>query len=234
MIQFFAPDIAVTRLLPAEESGHCCRVLRKREGDEISVVDGKGHRYTCVIVEAHPKHTAVEIISTEDEPLRRDYRVTLAVAPTKNIDRIEWLLEKCVEIGVDRFVPIICQRSERKVVKHERLMKIALSAMNQSLKSRLPEVDEACTFDKFVKACDTPLKYFGYCAPELPKQDILQLLRKGEDVTILIGPEGDFSPAEVELALKCGFEPVTLGPERLRTETAGLYALTATHVVNRL
>lgn len=234
MIQFYAPDIAVTRLLPPEESQHCCRVLRKKEGDEISVVDGRGRRYRCVIVEAHAKHTAVEILDVESEPERRDYSITLAVAPTKNMDRMEWLLEKSVELGVDRFVPLICQRSERRVIKHERLHKIALSAMNQSLKSRMPQVEEAQSFDKFIAETTTPGRFFGYCHPDLPKQDFLQLYKRGDDVTILIGPEGDFSPEEVEKAIANRFEPVTLGPERLRTETAALYALTATHVVNRI
>lgn len=235
MIQFYAPDIATTGVLPESDSGHCCRVLRMKEGDEVWVVDGKGHRYRCTIVEAHPKHTAVEIAAAEDVMPHWGFSLTLAVAPTKHSDRMEWLLEKAVEIGVDRIVLLRCQRSERKAMKLDRLEKVMVSAMKQSLKGMLPLLEEVTTFGSFVKSVpENYQKFFGYCSAEFPRLDFSKAFRKGKDTVIMIGPEGDFSPEEVAMAVESGFVPVTFGASRLRTETAALYGVTASHVLNQV
>lgn len=235
MIQFYAPDIETTGVLPESDSGHCCRVLRMKEGDEVTVVDGKGSRFRCAIVEAHPKHTAVEIISRESVPNHWGFELTLAVAPTKHSDRMEWMLEKAVEIGVDRVVLLKCARSERKVMKTERLEKVMISAMKQSLKTVLPKLEEVTDFNAFVKGESGEVaKFFGYCSESCRRADFAANCPAGRAVTIMIGPEGDFSPEEVETAVEHGFVPVTFGESRLRTETAALYGVTAAHVVNRL
>lgn len=235
MIQFYAPDIEITGQLPESESGHCCRVLRMKEGDEVYVVDGKGSRFKCIILEAHPKHTIVEIREREEIPNHWRFELTLAVAPTKNIDRMEWMLEKAVEIGIDRVVFLKCARSERKVMKTERLEKVMISAMKQSLKGVLPILEEVTDFKTFI--CNVPYsvaKYFGYCSPDYPRADFAQNCKTKTPLVIMIGPEGDFSNEEVALAVEHGFLPVTFGESRLRTETAALYAVTAAHVINQL
>lgn len=234
MIQFYSPDIETTGLLPESDSAHCCRVLRMQAGDEVTVVDGKGGRYRCVITEAHPKHTSVEIVSKETVNPHWGVEITLAVAPTKHSDRMEWLLEKVTEMGVDRVVLLKCRRSERKVMKPERLEKIMVSAMKQSLKSTLPKIEEVTAFRDFVEGCDPDAsKFFGYCSEEYPRQEFVRKCPRGGKVVVMIGPEGDFSPEEVEIAVSNGFLPVTFGGSRLRTETAALFAVAAIHVINQ-
>ena len=235
MIQFYAPDIKTRGVLPESDSAHCCRVLRMKEGDEVQVVDGKGKRYTCRIVEAHSKHTAVEIVSEEDVPNHWTAPITLAVAPTKHADRMEWMLEKAVEIGVDRVVLLKCRRSERKEMKTERLEKVMVSAMKQSLKGVLPELDGMVDFKEFIESTGSDTqKFFGYCDVAYPRNEFAKCCRPGAPVVIMIGPEGDFSPEEVETAVANGFIPVTFGKSRLRTETAALFGVTAVHVINQL
>lgn len=234
MIRFYSPDIESTLELPEIESGHCCRVLRMKVGDRIHVVDGKGHEFLCEIVDAHPKHTSVEIISCSDEPKHWKERIVIAVAPTKNIDRIEWMLEKIVEIGVDEIVLLKCEHSERKNVNEERLLKIIISAMKQSLKATLPVFKGLVPFSTFVAESDTENLYMGYCDEKIERKEFATTYPGNSNLTILIGPEGDFSPSEVEKALKKGFIPVTFGESRLRTESAALYAVTATHVIDTI
>lgn len=235
MIQFYAPDVETTGVLPESESSHCCRVIRMKEGDEITVVDGNGTRFRCLITEAHPKHTAVEIIDREDAHNHWNYPITLAVAPTKLSDRMEWMLEKAVEIGVDRIVLLKCRHSERKTIKLERLQKVMISAMKQSLKGVLPQIEEMTEFRRFVEEnAGSGQLFFGYCDAAYPRKEFVKECRPGEPVVLMIGPEGDFSPEEVALAVKNGFKPVTFGKSRLRTETAALYGVTAVHVVNQL
>lgn len=235
MIQFYAPDIESTGILPESDSAHCCRVLRMKEGDEIYVVDGKGKRFRCVILESHPKHTSVEIVSAEELLPHWGVSITLALAPTKNIDRMEWLLEKAVEIGVDKVVLLRCERSERKIVKTERLEKVMVSAMKQSLKGVLPQIEDMIPIKDFIRSslagCQ---KFFGYCDTSFPRRDFSTTCLPGRDVVIMIGPEGDFSPEEADEAVRSGFVPVTFGESRLRTETAALYGVTAVHVLNQL
>ena len=234
MIQFYAPDIERTLTLPESESAHCSRVLRMKAGDEAFVTDGKGKRFRCVILEPHQKHTSVEIIDFEEVPNHWDNRITLAVAPTKHADRMEWLLEKVVEIGVDKVVLLRCQRSERKSIKLERLEKVMVSAMKQSLKGVMPEIEEVTSFKSFVESVpDECQKFLGYCSKEYERKDFSKEYVSGKDVVIMIGPEGDFSPEEVKMAVRSGFMPVTFGQSRLRTETAALYSVTAIHVLNQ-
>lgn len=236
MIEFYAPDIESTGLLPESDSAHCCRVLRMKEGDEVAVVDGKGHRFRCRIVEAHSKHTALEIVEKVDAPNHWSASITLAVAPTKLVDRMEWMLEKAVEIGIDRVVLLKCRHSERKVMKRERLEKVMISAMKQSLKGVLPIIDDMTEFKDFVKRCSNSGSqlFFGYCDASYPRHEFVKECRPDKPVVIMIGPEGDFSPNEVELAVANGFLPVTFGQSRLRTETAALYGITAVHIINQI
>lgn len=212
MIQFFAPDILETLTLPESDSQHCVRVLRKQEGDVIEVIDGRGTRYTCRIVEAHAKRTRLEIIGREKVDKFWRGNITIAVAPTKHIDRMEWLVEKLTEIGVDRIVPLLCQRSERKDIKQQRLEKIAVSAMKQSLKGICPEVCEMTTWPKFIQSVDSSAQLFiAHCMNEMERKLLSRELHEGSDVVIAIGPEGDFSPEEVRQATDIGFVPVSLG-----------------------
>lgn len=234
MIQFYAPDVENTGFLPEEESGHCVRVLRMKEGDTVWVTDGQGHRFECSIVEAHPKHTGVEIISKRDIEPVIDVEITLATAPSKNMDRMEWLVEKSVEIGVGRIVMLKCDRSERKVIKPERLRKIALSAMNQSLKARLPEVTDMISFKDFVHHLPAGQSFMGYCSPEIERREFVKECRPGVNTVILIGPEGDFTPDEVRMAIEAGVMPVTFGNARLRTESAALFGVQGVHIINQL
>lgn len=235
MIQFYAPDIEISPVLPEGESVHCSRVLRMKQGDEIVVTDGKGHRFVCEVSKPHAVHTEVIIKEKIDIPREHEYFLTLAVAPTKNSDRIEWLVEKAVEIGVDRIVLLKCARSERKIQKTERLMKVMVAAMKQSLSAYLPEIGELVDFKDFVKGEDPETqKFFGYCSENYPRKSFVKECKPGGSVSVMIGPEGDFTSEEVELAVTQGFVPVTFGEKRLRTETAGVCAVTAVQVLNSL
>lgn len=233
MIIFYAPDIQACPELPEEESGHAVRVLRHVEGDEIEVVDGEGTWYHCRITAAHPKHCGVEIISQRPDP-HWPYRVEIGIGPTKNLDRMEWWLEKATEMGLDRFVPLRCRFSERKELKTERMRKIAVSAMKQSLKATLPEICEMTDIRRFVEEPFEGQKFIAHCMEDQPRQLLAQLIGKGQNVRILIGPEGDFSPEEVKMALSNGYLPVSLGDQRLRTETAALSSVNTIHIINQL
>lgn len=234
MIQFYAPDILSDPVLPVSDSQHCIKVLRMSVGDKIEVVDGHGHQYTCVIADAHPKHALVEIIDTRDVPLSWSQHITVAVAPTKHIDRMEWMVEKLVEVGVNRIVPLRCRWSERKELKEDRLRKIAVSAMKQSLKTVLTQIDPMTPLAEFIKGYDAPQKFIAYCSQSIPRCGFSKVYRPGLSVGVMIGPEGDFDESEIRLALDSGYKPVTFGDNRLRTETAALYAATAIHVIDSL
>lgn len=231
MIRFYSPDIESTGELPESDSAHCCRVLRMRTGDRIEVVDGHGNVYECEIEDPHPKHTSVTILSKHEESRHWSPRITMAVAPTKNLDRMEWLLEKAVEIGVDRIVFVNCHNSVRRVVKRERMEKILVSAMKQSLKARMPEFFEMMDFAKFVMTDVSVCRFMGYCSKEYPRKEFAVTYDGTSDITLLIGPEGDFTDSEVAEAVSHGYLPVTFGNTRLRTETAALYSLCAAHTL---
>lgn len=230
MIQFYAPDIEATGVLPETESGHCCRVLRMKEGDHIFVTDGRGHRFECEIIDPHPKHTGVEILAMEEIGPWWGFRLELCVAPSKNADRMEWLVEKAVEIGVDRIVLMKCARSERKILRTDRLEKIAVSAMNQSLKTSKTIIEGPVPFKEIVTDGFSGFKCLGYCDDAYHLRSFAREY-KGGDLRILIGPEGDFTPDEVASAVEHGYIPVTFGGSRLRLETAALYSAVAAHVV---
>lgn len=233
MIQFYAPDIEETLTLPESDSGHCCRVLRMQPGDTVTVVDGRGTRFRCLLRDNNPKRTSVQIVSSETVPLIWDNDITLMIAPTKNMDRMEWLVEKLVEIGINRIVPVRCRWSERKEIKRERLEKIAVSAMKQSLKATIPQIEEMMTLKEAVERYDAPQKYVGYCDKNTPRKLLATEYRPNTDVNILIGPEGDFAPEEIAMLGARGYTPVTMGDNRLRTETAALVAVTTCHVLNQ-
>lgn len=234
MIQFYAPDIAVTSVLPEGESHHCVKVLRRQPGDPVEVIDGKGRIFSCRLLEAHSKHAQVEILSCREQPLPWQFTLTIGVAPTKHLDRMEWLTEKLTEIGINRLIPLRGERSERKELKTERLEKIAVSAMKQSLKAVMPKIDEMTPISRVIAETTASQRFICYCSDEVERRLLSRELCPGSDVCILIGPEGDFSPEEVKLALKNGFIPVSLGDTRLRTETAALYAASTVQIINQL
>ena len=228
--------------LDADESGHCCRVLRHRAGDEIHVIDGLGTMFRCRLTDDNPKGAEAEVLEAFPGWGGHPYRLTVACCPTKNNDRFEWFVEKATEVGVDRIVPTIGERSERKVYKTDRALRIALSATKQSLKSRIPEIAEPVSVKDFIQISplaslgrndSAPLKLIAYCFEGDTRRISIQEALKaydGNDITILIGPEGDFSPEEARLAVEHGYIPVHLGASRLRTETAAVLAATAVYL----
>ena len=234
MIQFYAPDIAINPILPESDSQHCVRVLRMKEGDTLEVIDGKGHRYTCRLIEAHAKRAHVEIIEKQDVPLSWQNNITIAVAPTKHLDRMEWMVEKLTEIGVNRIIPLLCRYSERKELKIERLEKIAISAMKQSLKTVLPIIDVMTPIKDVITEQIYDQRFIAYCDTSIPRKLLSAEYRANKDTLILIGPEGDFSTEEINLALNSGYKPISLGDNRLRTETAAVVACDTCHIINQL
>jgi 16S rRNA (uracil1498-N3)-methyltransferase len=224
--------------LSQEESQHCVRVLRHRVGDEIDVIDGEGTLYHCRLTDDNPKGAEALVLSQESGWHSHPYHLTIGCCPTKNNDRFEWFVEKATEVGVDRIVPLIGERSERKVYKTERAQKIALSATKQSLKARIPEISEPMTVREFLKGeipdqVGNDVKMIAYCFEgETPRTSIKEALAgfHGTEITVLIGPEGDFSPEEARLAIDRGYIPIHLGPSRLRTETAAITAAEAVYI----
>lgn len=218
---FFIPNLSIDFTIDGEEAGHISRVLRKKVGDIFEVTDGTGKGYKAVIVEMGKNDISARIL----EEIKGDFEIKthlhLAVAPTKNIDRFEWIIEKSVELGVNEITPLICDRSERKIVNIERMNKLALSAMKQSGRFFLPKVNELVKLEKF--KTDSEMKLIAHCE-ESDKNELNQL-PLSKSVTILIGPEGDFSPKEIEKAKLENYQPISLGKSRLRTETAAIYAI---------
>lgn len=229
---FYTPDIKTSLELPHDEALHCIKVLRKKEGDEILLTDGKGFFYNATIVQADIKHCIVEITNTIPHNKGWKGNIHIAFAPTKNMDRNEWFAEKATEIGIDRITPIICDHSERKDIKPERLQKILVSAMKQSQKASLPQLDEPTSFTNFIKENFLGQKFIAHCYNS-EKTTLNQSFQKGKDVVILIGPEGDFSEQEINIAIQKGFNPISLGKSRLRTETAALIACHTIHILNQ-
>jgi 16S rRNA (uracil1498-N3)-methyltransferase len=207
--------------LSEEESKHACRVIRLENGYKIELLDGRGGKYIAEIIQNHPKRCEVQVVDYQLEE-EQPFEIHIAIAPTKNADRIEWFLEKAVELGLTKLSLIQTDRSERKVIKIDRLEKIAVAAMKQSHRTYLPVIEELQSFKSFLEKY--PTGGIAHCE-EFQKENIHEI-GKEVDFPILIGPEGDFTKAEVELAIKTGYVPVSLGKTRLRTETAGLYAVT--------
>ena len=213
-------------LLSAEESKHCVKVLRHKNGDTINLIDGKGNFYEAEITDANPQKCSAKIIRKKIPREAKPYYLHLAISPTKNSDRIEWMLEKCTEMGVDEFSFIICKRTEKTGIKIDRLKKIAESAIKQSIQAMLPVINEALPFKDFIaKHKNTPSKYVAHCLEE-EKTELNDAVLKVKNL-ILIGPEGDFTEDEIKQSIENNFKPLSLGNIRLRTETAGLYAAAA-------
>ncbi len=228
---FYTANISGDRaVLDSEESAHCIKVLRHREGDRISVIDGSGSLLDCRIEKCGRQETILEIMGREENFGGHDYDLEMAVAPTKNMERYEWFMEKATEIGVDSIVPVICDRSERRAVKEERGGRLLLSAAKQSLKGRVPGLSGCVPVLDYISSCDSGrLRLIACCseAAGAEKCSVAQAVESSggkKAISILIGPEGDFSPQEVEAALSHGFMPVHLGRSRLRTETAAVVA----------
>ncbi len=205
-----------------EESRHIVRVLRKKEGDILHITNGNGFLFSVEIVFANDKKCVSKVIDSQEIKNNRDYYLHVAIAPTKNIDRFEWFLEKATEIGIDEITPLLCKNSERKIIKHERLSKIVLSAMKQSLQYKLPKLNELTNFNDFINSDLEGQLFVAHCEDDIQKIGLKQLVKLQFKYTILIGPEGDFSNEEIEKSKEAGFAPISLGHTRLRTETAGV------------
>ena len=234
---FYVPDAAEQTELPQDEAIHALRVLRLKEDDEIFLMDGRGVFYHAQVSMANSKHCYYRLLSAMPQEPTWHGRIHLAIAPTKNIDRMEWLAEKATEVGFDELSFLDCQFSERRQLRQDRIEKIVVAAMKQSRKAWLPKVNDMVSFRDFVLTPREGRKFIAHCYDPSSFPDDVRFERKDlfseltqpailhEDVTILVGPEGDFSIGEVELAVENGFQPVTLGQSRLRTETAGLAAV---------
>jgi 16S rRNA (uracil1498-N3)-methyltransferase len=229
---FFEPYIKQNLCLNEEESRHAVKVLRLSVGDLLNVVDGKGGFYTCKVKSNHGKKCELNIVEEKQEFGKQDFCIHLIIAPTKNMDRMEWMLEKCVEIGIDEISFIQTRYSERKEIKTQRLEKIAIGAMKQSQKAYLPKINEMISWKEFLKINLPQSQKMIAHLEEGDRKLIQHFAKPKEKYTILIGPEGDFSQEEINQALKKGFQPVTLGNSRLRTETAGLVACHTLSVIN--
>jgi 16S rRNA (uracil1498-N3)-methyltransferase len=233
---FYTPSFSNTELftLSEEESKHCLRVLRLTVGSEIILIDGKGGWYKAIITDDNAKRCEVKIVEVKKEHGKRKVHLHIVIAPTKNNDRMEWFLEKATEIGIDEVSLIECKNSERTTVKTERLEKIAVAAMKQSLNAYLPSINDIIPLKKFIETTNhfKGQKFIAHCNEATGKTHLKTLYTKGKEALVLIGPEGDFTPDEVQLALKNGFKEITLGNSRLRTETAALYACMVINVLN--
>jgi 16S rRNA (uracil1498-N3)-methyltransferase len=218
-------------MLSEEESKHCIKVLRLAKGDHVNLIDGKGGFYLAEIIDDHHKKTLVKVVEKNIQQ-KRNYKLHIAIAPTKNVDRIEWFLEKATEIGIDEVSFIECQNSERAVVKTERLNKIVTAAIKQSQQAYHPLLHEPLKFKEYIRTfkSEESEKYIAHCRNS-EKRKFSSIYKAGKDAIILIGPEGDFSEEEISMAEDAGFKSISLGENRLRTETA---ALVACHTVSLL
>ncbi len=220
-----------TATLTSEESWHCAKVLRKKAGDSVQLIDGKGNFYEAVLELVSDKKCIANVTSGPVLQPKRNYYLHLAIAPTKQIDRIEWMIEKAVEIGIDEISFITCKNSERTIIKTERIHKIVESAVKQSLQAYLPKVNELTSFKEIVSASKEDQKLIAHCY-DSEKEDLKKIEFRNRSTLILIGPEGDFSKEEVELAINNKFKAVSFGSNRLRTETAGLYVCQAASILS--
>lgn len=229
---FFAPRFSADQpILPEEEAGHALKVLRLSQGDTIRVTDGDGNLFQAVIASADPRKCLLQVTAHEKDYGKKSYAIHVAVAPTKNADRTEWLVEKCVEIGISEISFVQCDRSERKHFKLDRLQKISVAATKQSVKAYLPRLNEIVPFTAFLKKEMSGKKYIAHLA-EGERHLLQQVAPKNSTYCVLIGPEGDFTPGEVKLAAESGFQAVSLGESRLRTETAGIAACHILNLIN--
>ena len=232
---FFASDInekTTQYVFDKTESKHIVRVLRKRAGDILFIINGKGLLIESEITIANDKNCTVVVKSIEKKDKTYSYKLHIGIAPTKNIDRFEWFLEKATEIGIDEITPILSEHSERKILKMDRLHKIVESAAKQSLQYHFPKLNEAVTFNKFIQNASAKNLYIAHCEPT-EKKYLKNLTQNNKDIIILIGPEGDFSSDEIHQALEKNYVPVSLGESRLRTETAGIIAVATIAIGNQ-
>jgi len=232
---FYLPEMtAAHAALDRDESKHALKVLRLKIGDKVQLVNGKGGFYEAEIAGVVDHLCQFTILSEIKDTSIRSYRLHLAVAPTKNIDRFEWFLEKATEIGIDEITPVICEHSERKTVNTERCVRILVAAMKQSLKSYLPIINEPISLTKFLENRTEAQRFIGYCDNEYERTFLGKAYKPEDDAVILIGPEGDFSSTEVSKAIAANFTPITLGNSRLRTETAALTAVSIIQTINEM
>ena len=229
---FYAPDIDSVSELSEDESLHCARVLRLKKDDSITITDGKGFFYSANITDVNSKHCQVSVTKRWPQKTTRNYKVHIAVAPTKNMDRMEWFVEKATEIGIDTITCLHCRHSERNVIKLQRLYKTGISAIKQSQQALLPQINEMTDFYEFVSSPHIGFNMIAHCSDDC-KQHIKDVYTPDSNALILIGPEGGFSPDEINAALSAGFIPVSLGGNRLRTETAALVACHTIHLLNQ-
>lgn len=225
---FYVPDAANKTELPPDEAMHALRVLRLKSDDEMYLMDGVGNYYRAKVTIAATHHCYYEILETISQEPQWKRHIHLAIAPTKMMDRVEWMVEKATEIGFDEMSFVNCQFSERKLVKIPRLDKIVVSAIKQSRKAWKPVLNEVVTFKQFINQTRNGAKFIAHCYDEIPRTNLFDELKKtdaSEPTTVLIGPEGDFSLEEVKMAVSAGYQSVHLGKSRLRTETAGLSAV---------
>ncbi|MDR2969424.1 MAG: 16S rRNA (uracil(1498)-N(3))-methyltransferase [Tannerellaceae bacterium] len=231
---FYTPDISDKNELPEEEAIHAIRVLRLSEGDPLLLTDGRGFFYKAVIIKANPKHCEIAVRETIKQSPLWNTDLHIAIAPTKNMERMEWFMEKSTEIGIDAVTCLLCRHSERKEVKTERLNKIMISAMKQSQKAYLPTLKGMMAFRDFITQPYDGRKFIAHCGVVGEERPLLKKIYKpGENVRIAIGPEGDFSAEEVGLAMEYGYEPVSLGESIFRTETAALVACHTIRLLNQ-
>tara|TARA_B100001741_G_scaffold313853_1_gene322837 strand:- start:7036 stop:7740 length:705 start_codon:yes stop_codon:yes gene_type:complete len=231
---FYTPDINSDEYtLSKEESRHCIQVLRKKIGDIIYLVDGKGGYYKATLIGDNPKSCHLKIDNVERDYGKSDLHIHIAIAPTKTNERFEWFLEKSTEIGINEITPIICEHSERKVLKLERMNKILIAAMKQSKQAYLPKLNAAVSFDSFVSNNTIEERYIANCADNDKKKQLKEVIKKGTDTLVLIGPEGDFSQKEIDYAMKHGFSSVSLSSNRLRTETAAIVSCNTINLINQ-
>lgn len=231
---FYTPELmAEVHTLTKDDSRHCARVLRLTKGDRVTLSDGRGFFYPSEIIDDNPKAVSVRVLEKNEVGKRWPQNIHIGFAPTKNIGRTEWALEKCTEMGVDTFHPFISYHSERKAIKNDRLERVITAAAKQSLKAWHPKLDALQRFEKLVKQPFEGDKFIAYIGEE--SQELLSVVVKNHrNVLVLIGPEGDFSREEVQLAMENGFIPVSLGNSRLRTETAIVAACHTVHIINEL
>lgn len=229
---FYQPDLDQgAYYLNEEESKHCIKVLRKKSGEPFLLTDGKGSYYEAVITDANPRKCTFHVTRTYAEP-SRNFHIHLAISPTKNPDRLEWMVEKCVEIGIDKITFINCDNTERPWLKTDRLKKVALSAMKQSQRATLPDLSELIPFQEFMQTNSGNAQRFIAYVDQSNPDHLYMKAEKGRHYIVLIGPEGDFSQSELELSQQNDFQKVSLGSNRLRTETAGLFACSILNLIN--
>ncbi|OFX26050.1 MAG: 16S rRNA (uracil(1498)-N(3))-methyltransferase [Bacteroidetes bacterium GWA2_31_9b] len=229
---FYTPDLNGTiYTLDETESKHCIKVLRLSMHDIIHLIDGKGGFFKAKIIDTNPKKCSVEIVESKMEYGKRNHYLHIAIAPTKNIERFEWFLEKATEIGIDEITPLLCEHSERKIIKTDRLEKIIISAMKQSKKAYKPQINEMTEIKHFLSRDFKGDKFIAHCE-DYNKNMLKTIYKQGNNALILIGPEGDFSPEEIKLSKDNKFIEISLGESRLRTETAGIVACHTINLMN--